>query len=167
MQKSLSFETEVSATPEAAWVWITSFDGISKEMSPLVHMSAPKGVKDLSSVTFESGVPMFRSWITLFGVLPIDYSNLTLLTLNPGFGFVEQSPMGSMKLWRHERQIVALDAGCKITDTLTFEPRFAGRLISGIVEVLFTHRHKMLSKYLGVYAADPSLKAHHSDGRRP
>jgi len=158
MQKSLSFETEVSVTPEAAWAWITSFEGISKEMSPFLHMSVPKGVKDISSVTLEPGVPMFRSWITLFGVLPIDYSDLTLLMLNPGVGFVEQSPMGSMKLWRHERQIVALDAGCKITDTLTFEPRFASWFVSRFVQAFFTHRHKMLAKHLGVYAANNSLK---------
>ncbi len=66
MQKSLSFETEVSVTPEAAWAWITSFEGISKEMSPFLHMSVPKGVKDISSVTLEPGVPMFRSWIVNF-----------------------------------------------------------------------------------------------------
>lgn len=149
MQHSLTFETKVAATPAQAWTWITSFDGISKEMSPLLHMSAPKGIKDLASIAFEPGVPMFRSWITLFGVLPIDYSNLTLLTLNPGVGFVEQSPMGSMKLWRHERQIQPLDVGCKIIDQLTFEPRFAGWLVSGIVQWFFAHRHKMLAKYLG------------------
>ena len=148
MHNTLTFETTVAATPAQAWAWITSLNGISKEMSPFLHMSAPKGVNDLSSIQFEPGVPMFRSWITLFGLLPIDYSNLTLLSLNPDIGFIEQSTMGSMKLWRHERQIVALEKGCKIRDTLNFEPRFAAWLVTKIVQSFFTHRHKMLAKYL-------------------
>lgn len=67
--------------------------------------------------------------------------------------------MGSMKLWRHERQIEALDAGCRITDKLTFEPRFAGQFVSGIVRRLFAHRHKMLTKHLGAYVANNSFQA--------
>src|SRR5690554_7526979 len=63
-------------------------------MSPFLHMSVPKGVKDISSVTLEPGVPMFRSWITLFGVLPIDYSDLTLPMLNSGVWFVEPKLIG-------------------------------------------------------------------------
>ena len=149
MQTSLSFETSVAATPAEAWAWIASFEGISKEMSPFLRMSAPKGVKNLSSIQFEPGVAMFRSWITPFGVLPIDYSNLTLVSLEPGVGFVEQSDMGSMKLWRHERRLTPIDSGCTITDRLTFEPRFAGRVVAAVVQRFFTHRHKMLAKHLG------------------
>jgi ligand-binding SRPBCC domain-containing protein len=112
-------------------------------------MSAPRHVKDLTSVAFEPGVPMFRSWLKLFGVLPVDYSDLTLLSLTPGVGFVEQSRMGSMKLWRHERQIIPLESGCRVTDTLTFEPRLGGRLVVAFVARFFAHRHEMLRRYLG------------------
>lgn len=149
MQQVLSIETAVAASPEEAWSWITSFQGISKEMAPYLHMSAPAGVEDLSSVSFELGDRMFRSWITLFGVLPIDYSDLTLVSLNPGIGFVEQSPMGSMKLWRHERRVSPYGNGSKVSDTLTFEPRFAGGLVSKVVRAFFSHRHRMLEKNLG------------------
>ncbi len=34
-------------------------------MAPVLHMSARKGITDLSSVNFTPGVPMFRSWIIL------------------------------------------------------------------------------------------------------
>jgi hypothetical protein len=124
-----------------------------KEMSPMLRMSAPKGVRDIASIPFEPGVPMFRSWISLGGILPIDYSDLTLLSLTPGVGFVEQSKMGSMRMWRHERQIHAFESGCRIVDTLTFEPRFGGRLAVAFVRRFFTHRHNMLRKYLGADAA--------------
>lgn len=149
MPATLTFETQLTASPEAAWRWITSLAGISREMAPFLRMSAPRGVTDLSSVSFQPGVPMFTSWITLFGVLPVDYSRLTLMSLNPGTGFVEQSPMGSMKLWRHERQITPLPGGCQVTDTLTFEPRFAKGMTTRIVQAFFAHRHRMLKKHLG------------------
>lgn len=149
MPITLSFETQLTASPDAAWRWITSVDGISREMAPFLRMSVPQGVTDLSSVSFQSGVPMFTSWITLFGLLPVDCSKLTLMSLSPGTGFVEQSPMGSMKLWRHERQITPLPTGCRITDTLTFEPRFAKELTTRIIQAFFSHRHRMQRRHLG------------------
>lgn len=65
MSKTLTFESELAASPEAVWAWIIFFEGISKEMAPVLHMSARKGITDLSSVNFTPGVPMFRSWIIL------------------------------------------------------------------------------------------------------
>lgn len=154
MSTTLSFESTLATSPETVWSWIISFDGISKEMAPVLQMSAPKGVRDLASISFEPGVPMFRSWIRLGGIIPIDFSDLTLLSLTPGEGFVEQSRMGSMRLWRHERRIFPVEMGCRITDTLTFEPRFGGRLAVAFVRRFFAHRHNMLRKHLGVYAAN-------------
>ena len=107
-------------------------------------MSTPKGITSLSDIQFISGKRLFRSVIYLFGFLPVDYSDLTLLELSDGFGFVEQSPMGSMRVWRHERRIQPLSSGCRVTDTLTFEPRFAASLSARLVKKLFTHRHKVL-----------------------
>jgi hypothetical protein len=110
-------------------------------------------VRDITSISFQPGVPMFRSWIRLGGILPIDFSDLTLLSLTPGEGFVEQSRMGSMHLWRHERTILPFESGCRVTDTLTIEPRFGGRLAVTFVRRFFMHRHNMLRKHLGMHAA--------------
>lgn len=147
MRTTLSFDSTLTASPDTAWAWVTSFDGISKEMAPILRMSAP--IRDLASVAFEPGVPMFRSWLLLFGVLPVDCSDLTLLSLTPGVGFVEQSRMGSMRLWRHERRVIPDGTGCRVTDALTFEPRIGGRLVEAFVARFFAHRHKMLRRYLG------------------
>jgi hypothetical protein len=156
MKTSLEFSTRVAASPAEAWSWMTSFAGIAKEMAPYMQMSAPKGVKNLGDVALVPGQRLFRSWITLFGVLPFDYSDLTLLSLEEGSGFVEQSPMGSMRLWRHERRITPADSsnhsdskGCTITDTLTFEPRFASGISRRIVCAFFEHRHRQLKLHLG------------------
>lgn len=134
----------VSASPQEAWQWITSVKGISTELSPYLRMSAPKGISALHDLKHEPGKPMFRSIIYLFGLLPVDYSDLTLLELNSGVGFIEQSPMGSMRHWRHERTIHPAEQGCTITDVLSFEPRLASKLCRGIIQWLFTHRHRVL-----------------------
>ncbi|MEW6078010.1 MAG: hypothetical protein AB1724_09375 [Thermodesulfobacteriota bacterium] len=117
-----------------------------------MRMSAPPGVTDLTSIVVTPGKRLFRSWILLFGVIPFDFSDLTLESLEPGVGLVEQSPMGSMRLWRHVRRIEAASAGCILTDELTFEPRFAGRLTNRIIKAFFRHRHRMLARYLGSVA---------------
>lgn len=152
MRYTLRFSTELGVPTSAAWEWMTSFEGISKEMAPYLHMSAPRGVRSLAAVDFEPGKAMFRSWITLFGMLPFDYSDLTLLSLDEGIGFVEQSPMGTMRLWRHERRLAASGAGCVLTDELTFEPRIAGWLSFRIVRAFFAHRHRNLARHLGARA---------------
>lgn len=149
MPHQLKFATPVRVSPIEAWKWISSFEGISKEMAPYLRMSAPKGVNDLSPAKIELGKPMFRSWIKLFGVIPFDYSDLTLLRIDDGVGFLEQSPMGSMRLWRHERRIEPNEHGCVIHDELTFEPRIADWISFRIVRAFFTHRHRNLARYLG------------------
>jgi ligand-binding SRPBCC domain-containing protein len=149
MRNSLTFETKVSVSQNEAWDWITSFKGIAKEMAPYLKMTSPKGIENISHVEFVPGKPLFFSWIKLFGFMPIDYSKLTLVELEPGVGFIEQSPMGSMKVWRHERKIVTNGSGCSIVDNLIFEPRAFNWLISRFVTMFFQHRHAMLKKYLG------------------
>ena len=166
MSATLSFESTLAARPDQVWAWITSFDCIAKEMAPMLQMSAPQGKHDLATIPFQPGVPLFRSWITLGGIIPIDFSDVTLLSRTPGVGFVEQSRMGSMRLWRHERTIEPVNGGCRVTDTLCFEPRFGGRLAVAFVKWFFDHRHRMLGKHLGVVASDNSSQVDDPDGRR-
>ena len=151
MQYNLKFSTQLAASPSAVWDWMTSFEGISREMAPYLQMSAPRGVTSLLAVDFQLGKPMFRSWIRLFRLIPFDYSDLTLLSLEQGVGFVEQSPMGSMRSWRHVRRLTPTAGGCVLTDELTFEPRIAGWLSCRIVRAFFNHRHRMLERHLGKF----------------
>ncbi|MGP0170704.1 hypothetical protein ACSVIJ_02370 [Pseudomonas sp. NCHU5208] len=149
---SLRFESRLRAPRERIWTWITSVEGISREIWPFFRMTAPKGVRSLADVTLQPAMRIFRSHVFLFGVLPIDYSDMTLLELTPGVGFVEQSPMGSMKLWRHERYIAPCphEPGvCLLVDQLTFQPRMAKHLVAGFIRRVFIHRHQVLRKALG------------------
>lgn len=128
---------------------MTSFEGISTEMRSWMRMSVPRGITRLTDIDFVPGKPMFRSWLLLFGLLPVDWSKLTLLELDEGRGFIEQSPMGSMKLWRHERRIEEAEQGCVLLDRLSFEPRFARPLVAWFVRRFFEHRHAVLRRHLG------------------
>ncbi|MBK8904939.1 MAG: hypothetical protein IPM53_27415 [Anaerolineaceae bacterium] len=144
---SLRFESKLHASAARVWQWITSIEGITAEMRPYLRMTVPKGVRSLNDVAIKPGVCLFRSYVFLFGVLPVDYSDMTLVELDPGQGFVEQSPMGSMKLWRHERRIVPCPddpSAVLLVDQLTFRPRIAQRLVGWFISQVFAHRHKVL-----------------------
>jgi ligand-binding SRPBCC domain-containing protein len=145
----LTFESRLASPPNEVWKWITSVDGISAELAPIMKMTAPASMTGLADVTVTPGKRLFRSWVLLFGVVPIDRSDLTLLSIDPGKGFVEESPMLSMKLWRHERSISASGDGTTLTDKLTFEPRFARGAIAGFIRKVFEHRHRVLRARLG------------------
>jgi len=149
MVVTLTFESTLFAPRECVWEWITSFEGISAEMWPLFRMTVPRRVRSLADVAVTPGSRLFRSWILLFGFLPIDYSDLTLLELEHGRGFVEESPMGSMRLWRHERRIVdgPNPDAVVLRDRLTFEPRFARGLVRWFIGYAFTHRHAVLQAH--------------------
>lgn len=154
MHDTISFrlESKLHASTERVWEWITSIKGISAEMWPFFRMTVPRGLTSLNDVDVELGVRMFRSYVFLFGVLPIDYSDMTLLELNTGEGFVEQSPMGSIKLWRHERRIEPCPSDSNavlLVDQLTFQPRMASRLVGWFIRCVFVHRHEVLKANFG------------------
>ena len=148
-QVELTFRSELSAPRDRVWAWVTSMEGISRELWPILRMTAPHGVKSIGDVPIEPGNPLFRSWILLFGIIPIDRSDLTLLSLDVGQRFVEQSPLLSMSLWRHVRTLEAAGERTVLTDQLTFRPRTATALIRWFIETVFSHRHAVLRRHFG------------------
>jgi ligand-binding SRPBCC domain-containing protein len=155
----LTFCSELRASPERVWNWITSVDGISRELWPILRMTIPAHLRTLEDAHIEPGRRLFRSWVLLFGVLPIDRSDLTLLRLDHGKGFFEESPMLSMRLWRHERWIEASGDGSVLTDRLAFAPRFAAGVTRWFIRTVFTHRHAVLRRELGDVRANAALSS--------
>jgi ligand-binding SRPBCC domain-containing protein len=94
------------------------------------------------------GERLFRSWVLLFGVLPIDYDDLTLVAIEPGRGFQERSRMLSMRVWEHDRTLTPDGTGCVVRDELRLEPRLPGMgpLLEWVVRALFRHRHRRLRR---------------------
>jgi len=50
--------------------------------------------------------PAFRSWILLFGLIPVDFDDITLVELEPGRGFHERSRLLTMREWHHRRNLI-------------------------------------------------------------
>ena len=143
-----TFQTIVSAPMEEVWDWITSLKGIQKEMMPYFKMTAPRGINSINDLKIDLGEPLFRSRIYLFGFIPIGYDDITLIEYSKGKGFIEQSPMTSMELWRHQRNIEEVEEGTMITDQLTFKPQHASKLVGRFLKHVFRHRHKVLKNEL-------------------
>jgi ligand-binding SRPBCC domain-containing protein len=144
--------SRLDAPPARVWDRIATFEGVNAELRPLLRMTAPRGVEALESGDVVLGERMFRSWILLFGVIPFDYDDLTLVRIDPGRGFLERSPMLSMRLWEHERTLEPDDRdGCLVIDRLRFEPRLPlpGALPRPAVGLLFRHRHRRLRAHFG------------------
>jgi hypothetical protein len=140
----------LAAEPAAVWARAMSAAGINAELGPVLRMTTPRGLESLDLRGLQPG-PLGRSWLLLFGFLPIDYDDIGLERIEPGRGFLERSTMLSQRLWEHERTIEPAGAGTTIVDRLAWEPRLPlpGRLLRPAIAVLFRHRHRRLRRRFG------------------
>ena len=143
--------SRLDAPAERIWEHATTPEGVNDELWPLVRMTHPADVGSFTPETVVPGERLFRSWILLFGVLPIDYDDITLVRIEPGRGFLERSPMASQRLWEHERRLEPDGDGCLVLDRVRHEPRVAlgGRLQSIVFSRFFLHRHRRLRRRFG------------------
>jgi hypothetical protein len=77
------FHFEVSsglaAEPEAVWEHATRPSGVNYELAPLVRMTFPRRIARLDLESVDLGRRLGRCWMLLFGVLPVDWDDLTLV----------------------------------------------------------------------------------------
>ncbi len=121
--------------------------GVNLELSPLVRLTFPAQFLILDPSSAELRKRLFRSWILLFGLLPIEIYDVTLLEFEPGHRFLERSPMFS-QMWQHERILEASEKGCLVTDRVTIWPRLTWLLplSAWVVRVVFKNRHRNLRR---------------------
>jgi hypothetical protein len=144
----------VAGEADKVWARAVSQEGINDELRPMLRMTMPARLRGKTIDDVEVGVPLGRSWILLFGLIPVDYDDLFLAELEPGRRFLERSSMLSMRVWQHERTVEPVDVGsCRVTDRLSFELRRplswipgSARLARAIVAALFRHRHRRLAR---------------------
>jgi ligand-binding SRPBCC domain-containing protein len=142
----VTFESRVPATPKALWNWSTSVHGVDAEMGPILKLDFPKGMTEIPQDGNSLGKPLGNCKFLLFGLLPVDLSRLTFVEIEPGRRFVEQSPLLSMKSWRHERVIAPGLDGTHVVDKLEFTPRFATGIVKWFIAQFFKHRHAVLRR---------------------
>lgn len=144
----ISVSSELNASAEAVWARAVDPEGINYELRPLMRMTVPKGAEDFGLDDLEPG-HIGRSWVLLFGLIPFDYDDLSIVRVEPGRSFLERSTMLSMRLWEHERIVTPLGEGrCRVEDRLGWEPRLPlpGALLRPVIRVVFSHRHKRLRR---------------------
>lgn len=143
----IELRSTLPASAELVWRSATSFAGVNTELRPLLRMTHPPGQGRLDLAHIEPGQPLFRSWLLLLGVLPIDVDDITIVEVGPGLRFLERSRMVSSSVWEHEREVRPLGPDvCEIVDRVRFRPRWRllGPLLDRVVPWVFAHRHRRL-----------------------
>jgi hypothetical protein len=145
-----SVSSALAASPSDLWNHAASASGVNREFRPLLRMTFPPGVEAFAE-TWEPGKRLCRSWILLFGVLPLDYDDLTLVEVDPGRRFLERSSMLTQRVWEHERRIDPIAGGCRVTDRVRFVPKITplGPIYRAVFARIFAFRHWNLRQVFG------------------
>jgi ligand-binding SRPBCC domain-containing protein len=141
--------SRLASPPAEVWEVVTTADGVNDELGPLLRMTVPRGASEPLLRTGRIG----RSWVLLLGVLPVDYDDLNIASIDPGRGFRERSVLGSASEWHHDRSLSELPGGgCRVTDEIGFTPRLRpfGGLHALVLEAMFRWRHRRLRARFGV-----------------
>lgn len=139
--------SDLPAPPEAVWQRVVTPEGINDEFVPLMRMTMPPQLRGAAIDDLPLGQRVGRSWLLLFGLVPVDYDDLTLAEVQPG-RFVEESTMLTQSRWRHERIVEPNGDGCRVTDRLAWQGRTrVFEMLYGLaVPVLFRNRHRRLRR---------------------
>jgi ligand-binding SRPBCC domain-containing protein len=145
-ERTLTFRSRLDAPAADVWKLATTMGGVNYELMPRVRMTVPPEARDLSILDAPVAETLFRSWVLLFGAIPLDLHSLRLSEIGPGHRFVEESTSALQRRWRHERTVVEDGEGCIVTDQLTFSPRLrlALPVVAEVVRGVFEHRHARL-----------------------
>ena len=136
------------------WERVTSAQGINDELRPLFRMTAPRRLREEGLAKVQIGRRICRSWVLRFGVLPVDYDDITLVRLEAPAGFLERSRMLSQRTWEHERTLEEAPGGCVLSDRVTYAPRLPvpDLLLRALYARVFAHRHRRLQRRFGGHA---------------
>ena len=145
------FSSRLAAPAAEVWAHATSMRGVNRELFPLARMTHPRELSVLEPELVSIGRRAFRSWIFAFGLLPIDYDDLTFVELEWGRRFLERSPMLTQREWQHERVIEPAAGGSLVTDRVRFVPRAPalGPVFLLVFRLTFRLRHWQLRRIFG------------------
>jgi hypothetical protein len=155
MAIEVEFISELEAKPSVVWDRVVRVTGANDELWPLAKMTRPS-VVDRLTAPGHGGLPPFRSWFLLFGVVPIDRRTMEFEVLEEG-RFVESSTSWLNGRARHERTAIAGEGGSTVlTDRLVIESRgkLVDALIRSSVTQTFRRRHRRLRRHF--QKADPA-----------
>src|SRR5438045_6562033 len=89
MPVEVEFISALEAPPAVVWDRVVRVTGANDELWPFAKMTRPS-VVDRLTAPGRGGLPQFRSWFQLYGVVPIDRRTMEFEVLEEG-RFVESS----------------------------------------------------------------------------
>jgi ligand-binding SRPBCC domain-containing protein len=148
---SFTMSSHLAGSAERVWTHASDFQELNREFWPLLRMTYPAGKARMTPESFPLGTVAFRSWMLLFGVLPVEYDDITLVELVPGQHFSEVSRMLAIREWRHRRGVTTEGAGCLLQDDIAFTPRWRlmGPFQVWLFRLVFKKRHRALRRLFG------------------
>lgn len=129
--------------------------GVNAELWPLAKMTAPAQWANIPLAQWPEKQELFRSWILLLGVVPIDRHAFHLHAVLPGRGFVETSSSTVNAQWNHTRIVFPIAGGCRVTDSLEYQSRvpLLGYLLKPAYQLVFWWRHRRIRAKFGGHAS--------------
>ena len=145
--KTFQIESTLPLRQDEAWAHAINPDGVNAEFWPLLRMTFPESVSDLME-GWEPGRKLFRSWLLLFCVLPVEYDDVAFVEVDPGRRFLEKSEMLTQRVWQHEREILEVEHGVRVIDRVSFESRVLALepIQAMIFRQVFRYRHYRLRR---------------------
>ncbi|WP_284380908.1 hypothetical protein [Litoribrevibacter albus] len=146
---SFELQSKLDESADTLSKALLTMGGVNNELGPYIRMSAPARWSSMSLADWPTNEVLFTSWITLFGVLPIDLHRFKFEETNEQ-GFKETSSSLMNRAWHHSRLITELDEGCLVTDTVQYQSKLGpvGRLFLPVYKAIFKHRHRrLISRY--------------------
>lgn len=139
--------TELPIPASTFWAGM-SMEAVNAELMPLVRMTVPTSWRAAPIGRWQTGKLLFRSWILLFGVLPVDLHALKLEEIREGTGFKELSSSMVNRVWMHERWTEPHGERCVLVDRVTVQGRLPPltSLLMPVYRWVFRHRHAQLKR---------------------
>jgi ligand-binding SRPBCC domain-containing protein len=145
----LVFESLLSAPEGEVWAEVSTLEGVNRELSPWIRMTAPAEARGRSLEEAPIGEPLFASFLLAFRVVPFDRHELRLVAASRGH-FLERSHSSLQRVWEHERWVEGVAGGTRVRDRLFVEPRLpSDALVRSVVSALFRWRHRRLRARFG------------------
>ena len=166
---SFTISTPLRASAPQVWEHARTFAGVNRELWPWVRMTCPPAQARMTPDAFPMGRTAFRSWILLFGLVPVEYDDFTLVELDPGRGFYEVSRLLTMREWRHRRSVRPTEYGCVVSDEIAFVPRWRGTgwLLAWVYRRVFAWRHRRLRRLFRLPDPCAAVEPDVAPDRRP
>jgi hypothetical protein len=119
---------------------------VNAELHPTYRMSAPPELLDRPIAEWPAKPDGLKSWILYRGLIPVDRHLFGTIAFPAPTTFVETSSSWLNRVWRHERTVQPMGAGCEVTDKVSFEPRlaFLGPWQKALYIMAFRRRHANL-----------------------